>query len=889
MNTNQLTVGILAHVDAGKTTLAESMLFTSGSIRKAGRVDHGDAFLDTYELERARGITIFSKQARMKIGELGITLLDTPGHVDFSAEMERSLRVLDYAILVISGADGVQGHVQTLWELLRRYRIPVFLFINKMDQDGTDRAALLKELQTKLDSSCVDFGKDKDESEWMENVALCDEETMEHFLEVGELDEEKINELILERKVFPCFFGSALKMWGVEEFLQGLSTYVRCKDFPEQFGAKVYKIARDAKGERLTYMKITGGALKVKMPLGDEGDKVDQIRLYSGNAYETVQEVQSGSVCAVLGLSATYAGQGLGIEAAAEAPVLEPVLTYQVALPAGSNVHESFLKLRQLEEEIPELHLTWDKGHEEIHAQVMGEVQIEILKSLMQERFDMEVEFVSGSIVYKETIEEPIEGAGHFEPLRHYAEVHLLLEPLKRGKGLVFASSCSEDMLDKNWQRLILTHLEEKAHQGVLTGSEITDMKITLIAGRAHQKHTEGGDFRQATYRAVRQGLMKAKSIPLEPYYEFVLEIPSGMIGRAMTDIQRMSGQFEEPILNGDEASLKGTCPVETMKEYPKEVVAYTRGRGRLALTVKGYDVCHNAEDVIETIGYDAEADVDNSADSVFCSHGAGHLVSWREADENMHIKTDLLKEESVYVPKVPVPSAKKESFADEAELKAIFERTYGAPKKENKKFKKSVKFEFGKEREGAYKKEQSKKEGDRKQYLLVDGYNIIFAWEELKELAKMDMGAARGKLIDILANYQGYKKMTLILVFDAYKVEGNTGSIEKYHNIYVVYTKEAETADQYIEKTVHEIGKKYEVTVATSDATEQVIIMGQGAKRLSAAGLWEEITDAVREIRTEYIGKQQDQKQYLFENLSEELAEFMEDVRMGKKEFPLH
>ena len=501
----------------------------------------------------------------------------------------------------------------------------------------------------------------------------------------------------------------------------------------------------------------------------------------------------------------------------------------------------------------------------------------------------MEVEFVSGSIVYKETIEEPIEGAGHFEPLRHYAEVHLLLEPLKRGKGLVFASSCSEDMLDKNWQRLILTHLEEKAHQGVLTGSEITDMKITLIAGRAHQKHTEGGDFRQATYRAVRQGLMKAKSILLEPYYEFVLEIPSGMIGRAMTDIQRMSGQFEEPILNGDEASLKGTCPVETMKEYPKEVVAYTRGRGRLALTVKGYDVCHNAEDVIETIGYDAEADVDNSADSVFCSHGAGHLVSWREADENMHIKTDLLKEESVYVPKVPVPSAKKESFADEAELKAIFERTYGAPKKENKKFKKSVKFEFGKEREGAYKKEQSKKEGDRKQYLLVDGYNIIFAWEELKELAKMDMGAARGKLIDILANYQGYKKMTLILVFDAYKVEGNTGSIEKYHNIYVVYTKEAETADQYIEKTVHEIGKKYEVTVATSDATEQVIIMGQGAKRLSAAGLWEEITDAVREIRTEYIGKQQDQKQYLFENLSEELAEFMEDVRMGKKEFPLH
>lgn len=881
-----ICIGLLAHVDAGKTTLAESLLYHTGAIRKMGRVDHQNAFLDTYELERARGITIFSKQAGFTLGDKEVVLLDTPGHVDFSAEMERTLQILDYAVLIIGGTDGVQGHVETLWRLLRQYRIPVFLFINKMDQDGADPAEIRKELQDRLDEKCIDFTASQPQEEFLENLAMCDETVLETYLEEGEISEKQVRELIARRKVFPCYFGSALKSQGIREFLEGLETYMKVPDYPETFGAKVYKISRDEKGSRLTHMKITGGRLNVKQVLSGEDweEKADQIRIYSGAGFEAVKEVSAGAVCAVTGLTRTHAGQGLGIEQTSGEPLLIPVLNYEIQLPEECDVHQMFLKLRQLEEEEPELHIVWNPQLNEIHAQVMGEVQIEILKNMIQERFGISVEFGSGNIVYKETIEEPVEGIGHFEPLRHYAEVHLLLEPGEPGSGLEFGVSCSEDMLDKNWQRLILTHLEEKAHKGVLTGSDITDMKITLVAGKAHLKHTEGGDFRQATYRAVRQGLRKARSVLLEPVYEYRLEVPSDMIGRAMTDIQKMYGTFQGPEIEGEMSVLTGIAPVVTMGGYQSEVTAYTRGRGRLSCTLKGYQPCHNAEEVIEAAGYEPDADMENPTGSVFCAHGAGFVVNWDEVDTYAHIQTELGLDETDQetIPQMQ-PSQPYKSFdeirLDQEELEEIFTRTYGPIKRERNVFQKTSRTVTA-----PASPRKSKPKEPEKEYLLVDGYNIIFAWEDLNELAKVNIEGARNKLMDILCNYQGYKKCTLILVFDAYKVEGGQGSVQKYHNIHVVYTKEAETADQYIEKTVHEIGKKYHVTVATSDALEQVIILGQGADRLSARNLREEIQRMKEEIREDYLEKQKKSGTYLFDHLPEELSDLMEDVRLGRK-----
>lgn len=881
-----ICIGLLAHVDAGKTTLAESLLYHTGAIRKMGRVDHQNAFLDTYELERARGITIFSKQAGFTLGDREVVLLDTPGHVDFSAEMERTLQILDYAVLIIGGTDGVQGHVETLWRLLRQYKIPVFLFINKMDQDGADPAEILKELQGRLDEKCIDFTASQPQEEFMENLAMCDETVLETYLEEGEISKEQVRELIARRKVFPCYFGSALKSQGIQEFLEGLETYTKVPDYPDTFGAKVYKISRDEKGSRLTHMKITGGSLKVKQVLSGEDweEKADQIRIYSGAGFEAVKEAPAGSVCAVTGLTRTHAGQGLGIEQTSGEPLLIPVLNYEIQLQEECDVHQMFLKLRQLEEEEPELHIVWNPQLNEIHAQVMGEVQIEILKNMIQERFGISVEFGSGNIVYKETIEEPVEGTGHFEPLRHYAEVHLLLEPGEPGSGLEFAVSCSEDMLDKNWQRLILTHLEEKAHKGVLTGSDITDMKITLVAGKAHLKHTEGGDFRQATYRAVRQGLRKARSVLLEPVYEYRLEVPSDMVGRAMTDIQKMYGTFQGPEIEGEMSVLTGVAPVVTMGGYQSEVTAYTRGRGRLSCTLKGYQPCHNAEEVIEAAGYEPDADMENPTGSVFCAHGAGFVVNWDEVDTYAHIQTELGLEETDQETILHTqPAQPYKSFdeirLDQEELEEIFTRTYGPIRRERNAFQKTSRTVTA-----PTSPRKSKPKESEKEYLLVDGYNIIFAWEDLNELAKVNIEGARNKLMDILCNYQGYKKCTLILVFDAYKVEGGQGSVQKYHNIHVVYTKEAETADQYIEKTVHEIGKKYHVTVATSDALEQVIILGQGADRLSARNLREEIQRMKEEIREDYIEKQKKSGTYLFDHLPEELSDLMEDVRLGRK-----
>lgn len=927
MNAEKLVIGILAHVDAGKTTLAESILYQSGSIRKLGRVDHGDAFLDTYELERLRGITIFAKQARFSLGNTEVTLLDTPGHVDFSAEMERTLKVLDYAILVISGADGVQGHVETLWRLLKRYDIPVFLFVNKMDQQGTDRSALLVELKKRLDERCVEFGPESASAggqaaeTFQEELAMCDEYRLERYLEGAPAGREEIQELIHRRRVFPCYFGSALKQTGVGEFLEGLKEYTRCPVYPDEFGARIYKISRDSQGNRLTHMKITGGTLKVKMLLtnqvpgvsetnmqgkGTAGgwdaekesresweEKADQIRLYSGTSFEAVQEAKAGTVCAVTGLSKTRVGQSLGIEKEPDQPVLEPVLTYRIQLPAGTDVHGMLKKLKELEEEDPQLHIVWEEQAQEIRVQVMGEIQIEVLKSLIQERFGVPVEFGSGSIVYKETIENTVEGVGHFEPLRHYAEVHLRMEPGERGSGLVFTSDCSEDVLDRNWQRLVLTHLEEKKHKGVLTGSEITDMRIALVAGRSHLKHTEGGDFRQATYRAVRQGLRKAKSILLEPVYEYRLEVPADMIGRALTDIQKMAGTFSGPDTDGEMSVLIGTVPVEALREYPREVAEYTKGRGRIFCTFKGYEPCHNAEEVISEKAYDPEQDLENPTGSVFCSHGAGFNVAWDRVEEYMHIdlvqKPEGEEAKACEVQGNPASSAGGTDAAAKAggfsgwgadkELEEIFARTYGTVKKERMGWSRKT------AGPAAFTPQKNAEKGkEMPEYLLVDGYNIIFAWEELKELADVTIEGARDRLMDILSNYQGFRRNTIILVFDAYKVKGNPGKILKFHNIHVVFTKEAETADQYIEKTVHEIGRKYHVTVATSDALEQVIILGQGAKRMSAKGLREEVEAANIEIR-EFIAEHPPSgKNYLFEHLPKEMTGWMEEVRLGKK-----
>ena len=885
-----IVMGILAHVDAGKTTLSEGMLYLSGTVRKLGRVDHKDAFLDTYSLERDRGITIFSKQAVFSLGNRRINLLDTPGHVDFSAEMERTLQVLDYAVLVISGADGVQGHTETLWKLLKLYEIPTFIFINKMDQPGTDRESLLTELKERLDEGCIVFGKGKN-VESLEEIAMTDEAVLDYFMEHETVRNEDICRLIRERKIFPCYFGSALKLDGVQELLAGFEEYMKPFDGKKEFGARVFKISRDDKGERLTFLKVTGGKLVVKMPINKE-EKINQIRIYSGAKYEAVNEVEAGGVCAVTGLSSSYIGQGLGVEKGTAAPFLEPVLTYQMILPEGADTTKVLRELKQLEEEEPLLNIVWNPALEEIHVQLMGEVQTEILKTMIAERFHLDVEFGTGKIVYKETIKSPVVGVGHYEPLRHYAEVHLKMEPLEAGSGLVFDTDCSEDVLDRNWQRLILTHLQEREHPGVLTGAPITDMKITIVAGRAHLKHTEGGDFRQATYRAVRQGLKSAESVLLEPWYSFVLEVPSEQVGRAMSDIGQMNGSFEGPEAENKQGMVRltGTAPASEMRDYQREVWAYTKGRGRITLTLKGYEPCHNAEEVIEEIGYDSERDVDNPTGSVFCAHGAGFLVKWDEVPEYMHIKEDFLAEkpgiEQDEMMAVQMGNhcnysgGYSFSYDDDPELLTIMEREFGSKQKERDRY-------------SSYRKQTVstpvlhttviKENEPKKEYLLVDGYNIIFAWEELNELAKASIDAARNKLMDILSNYQGFIGCTLILVFDAYKVKGNQGEVQKYHNIYVVYTKEAETADQYIEKTTHEIGRKYKVTVATSDALEQVIVMGQGAYRISARDFYEEVERTEKQIREINERERGEKRNYLLDYAREEDAREMEKVRLGK------
>lgn len=949
INKNKISVGLLAHVDAGKTTLSEALLYLTGAIRKMGRVDDRDAFLDTYELERERGITIFSKQAVFEMGDKIITLLDTPGHVDFSAEMERTIQVLDAAVLVVSGADGVQGHTRTVWRLLKRHHVPVFLFINKMDQSGCDKQGLMQDLKANLDENCVDFGgwsgekgewdpKETQTDDFYQELAVCDEGIMESYFENGIIKTEEIGQLIRERKVFPCYFGSALKLKGVEKLIEGLALYAAGLEAGKEekpFGAKVFKISRDNQGNRLTHLKVTSGVLHVKDSWGEE-EKVNQIRIYSGAKFESVKEASAGAVCAVTGPFHTHPGQGIGIEPASEMPLLEPVLTYRILLPFDSDVHKCLQQFKQLEEEEPQLHVLWDEELGEIQVQLMGDVQIEILKHMMEERYGLLVGFDTGNIVYKETILNTVEGVGHFEPLRHYAEVHLLLEPGEAGSGLQFDTVCSEDVLDRNWQRLILTHLEEKIHRGVLTGAEITDMKVTLLTGRAHMKHTEGGDFRQATYRALRQGLMEAKSQLLEPFYGFTLELPSENLGRAMADMDRMFGTFDPPVTTEDGVVLTGKAPVACLRDYQREVIAYTKGRGHLSLWFKDYEPCHNAQEVIEAAGYDPEADLENTADSVFCSHGAGYLVPWYQVKEYMHVESPLKKMErrtdgesendwdtgangekeagiaaqGQVMPDTGITgiggvitgaggragstgsgsgpvSGSGTSWSDDKELEEIFNRRFGTGKWRSRPDTQSS-FSAPRTRNYSAGKPLKSKEADKLQeeeYLLVDGYNIIFAWEELRELSKVTIDGARQKLMDILCNYQGYKKCTLILVFDAYKVTGNTGEAIDYHNIHVVYTKEAETADQYIEKLAHKIGRQYHVTVATSDGLEQLIIYGQGCHLMSARDLKEEVAWANEQIREEKGKLEKSGKNYLFHGADEELAAYLEDIRLGRKE----
>lgn len=897
----KLVVGILAHVDSGKTTLSEAMLYTAGKIRKLGRVDHKDAYLDTDAQERERGITIFSKQAVFTYDGMEITLLDTPGHVDFSAEMERTLQVLDYAILVINGMDGVQSHTDTLWKLLKRYEIPTFIFVNKMDMEGTDKDAVFQNIRKKLDGDCVDFSSgDRDEQ-----IAMADERLLDTYLDSGMVEVEDITEAILDRKIFPCFWGSALKLSGVQELLDAMNTYMVMPAYNAEFGGRIFKISRDAKGERLTYMKVTGGSLKCREQIEGTEGKVNQIRIYSGARYETVEEASAGTVCAVTGLGETSAGQGVGCEQENVFAGLEPVLSYKVSYPEDKDAVVVLRDIRQLEEEEPELHVEFAQETGEIFVKVMGQVQLQVLTQIIKDRFGYLISFGMGRIIYKETLVEPVMGVGHFEPLRHYAEVHLLMEPLELGSGMQFDTICSEDVLDKNWQRLILTHLEEKEYRGVLTGAPITDMKITVTAGRAHQKHTEGGDFRQATYRAVRQGLMMGECRLLEPVYAFRLEIPTEMTGRAMNDITRMHGRFAQPEIEGEMSILTGTASVATMQEYQQDVTAYTRGQGKLSCTLQGYEPCHNEDEVLAASTYDPELDMANPASSVFCAHGAGYIVDWYDVYDMMHVKEDpgfaLAGMEDVLRNITSEPTEADEDnrkrmarerqdagapVYDEKELEDIFVRTYGSNSRENAAYNKAgfnrhnksvseadwyVKkaAEHGKSkttgaqtlsagsktadtgiaRPGAYRKQKGEKE-----YLLVDGYNVIFAWDDLKALAAVNIDSARDKLIDIMSNYQGYVGCELILVFDAYKVKQNPGSITKHGNIHVVYTKEAETADMYIEKTTHELGRKYKVTVASSDGLEQLIIMGQGALRMSSRGLREEVERVNQILRNDYL-----------------------------------
>lgn len=873
-----IVIGMLAHVDAGKTTLSEGLLYTGEVIRKLGRVDNQDAFLDTDKLERSRGITIFAKQAVIRTADTYFTLLDTPGHVDFSAEMERTLSVLDYAVLVISAADGIQAHTRTVWRLLEQYNIPTYIFVNKMDQPGTDRNVLMDGLQRGLSGCCVDF--DEKREDFLENLAMCDEVCMEEFLECGKVRRESVADAVRRRNVFPCVFGSALKLVNVDRLFKLLNEYTIMPDYgTEQFGARVYKISRDEQDNRLTYLKVTSGVLKVRQLIGEE--KAAQLRIYSGSRCETCDAVYPGMVCAVLGLTDTFPGQGLGAAHGNVHAVLEPVLDYRIKPVDDITPAKLLLYLRELEEEEPQLSIVWSEELSELHVKLMGEVQTEILRSIIKDRYDIEVEFDEGSVVYKETVAGRTEGVGHFEPLRHYAEVHILIEPGERGSGIVIDSACREDILDRNWQRLIMTHLAEREHKGVLTGSALTDVKFTLLTGRAHQKHTEGGDFRQAVYRAVRHGLMKAQSVLLEPYYSFTLELPQSLLGRAMTDVERMSGHCDAPELSEGRAVLTGRAPVVCMRHYQREVNAYTRGEGHLTLFADGYDICHNAEAVIEERGYIAEADTANLASSVFCSHGAGFVVPWEEVEDYMHLEAVLLDDGSLRELNDeelalinPLAAARSRMDDDDRyalgtdEIDAIIARTSHA----NSHDKGAVK-QWKRNRSSGGSPEvydygssgkKAKPEPEKEKYLLVDGYNVIFAWNSLSDIAAVNIDGARGRLLDILCNYQGIKKVNLIAVFDAYRVPGHDTEYLDYHNIHVVYTKEAETADRYIERFAHENGAKYDVTVVTSDGLEQIIIRGQGCHLLSSRDFEREVEEASRRLNEEYRAANRTDKNYM-------------------------
>lgn len=870
--TKRLVLGILAHVDAGKTTLSERILYTSGRIQKLGRVDKGDAYLDTDQMEKERGITIFSKMASFQLQDIAVTLLDTPGHVDFSAEMEKTLSVMDYAILVINGADGVQGHTETLWRLLERYHVPCFVFVNKMDQPGTEKAALMADLEKHFGMSLVDFseaGRYAMSDALKENIAMCDEHCMERFLETGVLEPKDVRNMILDRKLFPAFFGSALKGDGVEALLQGMYQLIEIPLYPTSFGARVFKIGRDAQGHRLSYMKITGGELKVRTELLP-GEKVPELRFYSGVKYTTADTAEAGSVVAIPDLPGLKTGDSLGCEPAGRDPSLRPVLDYQL-VSEDVDALELYRKLQSLADEFPELHIRWDSAQKEIHIQLMGAVQTEILKRMVKERYDIEIGFLAGRILYQETIAAPVEGVGHFEPLRHYAEVHLLLEPLPRGSGLQFRTDCSTDALAINWQRLVLTHLKEREHIGVLTGSPVTDIRFTLVAGRASNKHTEGGDFREATYRAVRQGLRKAENILLEPYYAFTLKIPGDYVGRAMTDLSNMNAQFGAPELKGERAVLEGTAPVVAMRNYHQELMVYTKGLGSLSLRFSGYDRCHNPEEVILARGYDPDQDILNPCSSVFCAHGTGFIVPFDEVESYMHVESpleldgpvekrdfeaDALRLERMHEGKKDEGYKSGGHYIADQELEDIFVRTYGPIKNRAKDMNiASARTIRAREKEEnlAQNRREKKPLVKKKNYLLVDGYNIVFAWEELKALAAVNLDAARGKLLDILSNYAGYTGVELIVVFDAYRVAGHVVEQTKYHNIYVVFTREAMTADEYIEEETHELSKQYNVTVATSDKVVQVITWGSGAVLWSAQDLLREVQRCEGEIRKEW------------------------------------
>lgn len=891
---DNICIGMLAHVDSGKTTLAEAMLYKSKTIRTLGRVDNKNTFLDTNYQERDRGITIFSKQAIMTINNCTYTLLDTPGHVDFSAEMERTLQVLDYAILIISATDGIQSHTETLWRLLARYKIPTFIFVNKIDQPTANRSRVLEQLKNKLSTSIIDFSYPNSEC-CQEEIALCDEQLLDTFLNGETISDNSIKQLIKQRKLFPCFFGSALKITGIDEFINHITSYTESNLYSADFGAKIFKISRDTAKTRLTHLKVTGGTLSVKMQIGDN-EKINQIRIYSGEKYTTVNKAMPGMICAVTGLEATSAGMSLGSDKTCITPMLEPVLTYKLNILDNTDVLAALPKLKLLEEEHPELHIVWNEFLREIQVQLMGTVQIEVLQNLIKERFNLSVSFEHGNIVYKETISNTVEGVGHFEPLRHYAEVHLILEPGEEGSGITYCADCQENLLDKNWQRLILTHISEKTHIGVLSGSPLTDVKITLVAGRAHQKHTEGGDFRQATCRAIRQGLMQADCVLLEPFYQFTLTIPTACVGRAMTDLERMKADFElssqnagnfelssqnndsNNINNHEFSTITGIVPVSEFGEYQIEVIAYTKGTGTVSCTMAGYKPCHNTDEVLERIGYDANKDTLNPSDSVFCSHGAGEIVLWNKVFEHMHLESVLAQRNGQTQNNTFLSNSKQTSrtVSNEPigldEIESILNQTYYAnssnsAKKKWKKASSVQKYNYsssnsissednGQHTSQAASAHKKKSHISKEHYLLVDGYNIIYAWDELKELASVNMDSARGRLLDILCNYQAMTKCTLIAVFDAYRVKGHDTELLDYNNIHVVYTKEAETADRFIEKFAHQHGQNHHVRVATSDGQEQIIIIGQGCQLVSAREFLQEITDMEQYIRETYLNK---------------------------------